>query len=157
MYLIFCHTFFQIDDNCMGKPTKDGTTLSLQRFCTLLWASELIKTAFYNDDETSLHLGGNFFAVKDKHVPFLVIAKYAGPYQSSDIVSDCIVLTTNEVNCLFNAEIKIRNAVPELNELRPCYMAADHQNQTGYLLCSECNPTPDNLEQVHYQDISYST
>lgn len=109
----------------------------------------MIKTAFVNKDETSVHLGGNYHAIKDKHSPFLVIAKFNTPYTlTPPPTTDCIIFTQMEFYNLMAAEIKIRNAVPELNEMRPCYYSPDHQNITGYKLCLECNPPTDSFSQI---------
>ena len=34
----------------------------------------------------------------------------------------------------------IRDIIPKLSQIFPCYMNEDHQNQMGMVLCRECNP-----------------
>ena len=35
---------------------------------------------------------------------------------------------------------EIRNALPKLNGVVPCFQQSDHMNHLGALQCSECNP-----------------
>ena len=35
---------------------------------------------------------------------------------------------------------EIEKKCPEVKDAKPCYLEEDHQNQTGYMICANCNP-----------------
>ena len=49
---------------------------------------------------------------------------------------------------------EIQRSLPEESRVTPCYLDDDHQNQFGYLLCSDCNPYEYNNYTITCENIA---
>ena len=135
-----------------GKPTKKGVSLSLMQYKNLTAGMDLnVSQAFTQDDgnvsyranrDDSFHLGANVFLKVTKDNPCVDIRQYWKPPNQDNPVH------TKKGLCLRPAEYKllkdclpdIRKNLPELENVIPCYMRDDHNNQLGMLRCNYCNP-----------------
>ncbi|XP_071094547.1 uncharacterized protein [Haliotis cracherodii] len=129
-------------------PTKRGITLTLQRWNELVSNRSRIEETIEGGEggeggEFKCHLGGNVYANMQSDYPGLDIRKWYWNGEEDTIKPYSrpgIKLLPNQLESLLHCFIALPDYVPELNITVPCYMEADHMNQMGYYMCSECNP-----------------
>jgi len=102
-----------------------------------------IKEAFIDNDKIITHLGGKFYALKEKHDTFITLGKFLGPPEEFNPTFEAITLNFKELEKLDELYGEMPQAVPELLNVQPCFQSDDHQAQYGFLLCHECNPFQD--------------
>ncbi|CAG2202428.1 unnamed protein product [Mytilus edulis] len=123
-------------------PTKKGISLPLHRWKLLVDNFEFLDQALAEKRVYQSHLGGNVYAsVQIKSVCLDLRQHWLSPNNTE-------VVPTKKGICLRPAEyVKLKDVasvigdfVPELCSIVPCPYSSDHQNQLGFLRCSECNP-----------------
>ena len=126
------------------KPTKKGVSLTLRRWQTFTNCVDIIQEALQSGKnfEKSVHLGGNYYASKEKDYWCVDIRKWWIPPNNTQLTPTRkgITLRPTEFNILVQSIASVDSVVPELSTIQPCYMSEDHQNQLGALMCSECTP-----------------
>jgi len=80
--------------------------------------------------------------VNDRYSP-VEIRQYLKPEDAEEqpySTKKGVQLTREQTKQLLDNMKVIRDIIPELSQIFPCYMNADHQNQMGMVLCRECIP-----------------
>jgi hypothetical protein len=114
---------------------------------------EKLKEALTTGSDTSVHLGGDYHAVKDTCHNVITIRKGLSPQTpiimynplsdtliSPPPISESVTLAQEEFLNLAHNYWRVKHVVPVLDTMVPCYTMEDHQNQLGCWLCTECNP-----------------
>ena len=123
---------------------KKGVSLTLSKWKLLAMSVEDIDLCLKENKPYQGHLGGNMFVNVSKEFPMRVdIRQYFFPSGESvpKPTRRGISLFITEWRDLISCSKDLESKVPELEDLQPCYMQEDHQNQEGMLKCKECNPS----------------
>ena len=96
-----------------------------------------------------MHIGGNTFITAKNGFP-VDIRQFWIPPNETELhpTRKGLVLTLPEWEDLVACMPTINN-IPEVQNVNPCYLGNDHQNQMGMLTCLECSPNglePDMLD-----------
>ena len=148
-----------------NKPTKKGISLPLMRWKFLLDHIQYVDEALKNHKAYVHHLGGNVFCTVTTNSPCVDIRQYWTPTEEIVPSTNRLCLNLNDIRhywkptekfvpckkglCLRPNEYRrlkeilpdITAAIPELNIVEPCFYQSDHATRSGYLRCSECNPS----------------
>ena len=138
---------FDLREYKEDQPTRRGISMPILRFISLMHHEEVIGTALGRvmaNDKTldeKFHIGGNLF-VSVKAPYWLVDIRQNFMDSESQIrpTRKGLKLRVQEWNKLTTTFEAVKQAIPETAMLTPCYAADDHQNQMGFLCCSECSP-----------------
>ncbi|CAG2237713.1 unnamed protein product [Mytilus edulis] len=123
-------------------PTRKGISLSLNRWKLLTNSFDKLDQALAEQKDHSSHLGGNVYSSVQARANCVNIRQYWLPPNETEVVPTRkgITLRPGEYAKLKDVASVIGDFVPELNSIVPCPYSSDHQNQLGFLRCSECNP-----------------
>ena len=121
-----------------GKATKKGISLTLMRWKNWVDSIEDVDKALSAEESYSSHLGGNVYCTVENG--FVDLRQYWRPQEELVPTKKGMRLWPDEYAALKTYVQKIGEALPELDAVVPCFLRSDHQNQIGYLQCSECNP-----------------
>lgn len=123
-------------------PMKKGISIPLNRWKMLVENLEAVDQALAERKAHSSHLGGNVYMNTQVGEVCVNIRQYWLPPNQTDTVPTRkgLTLRPSEYAKLKDVASVIGDFVPELNSVIPCIYSSDHQNQLGFLRCSECNP-----------------
>ncbi|XP_071138711.1 uncharacterized protein [Mytilus edulis] len=123
-------------------PTKRGLGLPLHRWKMLVDSLDFLDQAIMEKREYKSHLGRNMYATIGPNSVCVDLRQHILPPQQTDVVPTRkgITLRPTEYAKLKDVARIISDFVPDLSTVVPCPYNSDHQNQLGFLTCSECNP-----------------
>lgn len=136
----------QLYENTLLK--KKEYCMTLQRWQQLMWQKEDIQEAIRKhkageDVHYSCDLGGNNYIQVNSGFTVVDLRKFWLPKGKTEVqpTRRGIALKFEEYDILMKLKAEIDQAVPELEEVQPCWMSEDHMyHQMGMLRCPECNP-----------------
>ena len=144
---LYMHIREYTDNRKKLIPTKKGICLTLPQWKELQLslsriAEDVHKVKQSAEIKTTWHLGNNWIVTVDSRYPGLDIRKFWLPPAAGDIhpTKKGIHLTFEEFEKLKLVFDVLPMFVPEVEDVMPCYMQDDHNNQMGALRCKECNP-----------------
>ena len=125
--------------NGKSYPTKRGIMLTLKHWIEFSRVFQQIeeeaRSGFY------VHLGGGVYATRDDQGVDLRLweSEY---WTNGKLVPTAkgILLSFHQWEQLKNCHQIMSDFVPEINDVIPCMLQEDHQNQIGMLMCSFCSP-----------------
>lgn len=129
------------------RPTKKGVSLPLQRWVLLSWLEDRIRKCLqkikdHEQVEEQIHVSGPVFVQLNSPFWTVHIREWYKDAKTgkTNPTHRGIVLKHGEWDRLMKLSEEINKAIPEIANTRPCAYEDDHQNQTGMLMCKECNP-----------------
>ena len=87
----------------------------------------------------SYHLGANYYAETFRPSEYIHFTKYEENFDGLRAISldEGISLTQQQFELIVSKMCEIEAVIPELSVTVPCYLAEDHMNQLGALMCVE--------------------
>lgn len=130
-------------------PTKKGIALNLPQWVLLeMYASDIDDDIGQMIDdvdgnpEMTFHLGKGVYVTVNRIYPTVDVRQRWMIPNSSQVVptKKGISLTYDKWEALKGTFTEVRQVVPELENIVPCILGEDHQEQESMLNCSSCNP-----------------
>ena len=124
-------------------PTKKGIRLGLMQYKNLLSGMEnVVGPALSENEDGKFHVGANVFLSVKKDNPCVDLRQYWKPPNTDDKgpTKKGLCMRPWEYEVLKSLLSEIESLIPELENVVPCYIMDDHQNQLGMLKCRYCNP-----------------
>jgi hypothetical protein len=124
-------------------PTKKGIRLSLLQYKNLLAGlKDAVDPALSKNEDDKFHVGANVFLSVRKDNPCVDLRQYWKPPNADDKgpTKKGLCMRPSEYATLKSILSDIETLIPELENVVPCYLQDDHQNQLGMLGCRYCNP-----------------
>ncbi|XP_033758273.1 uncharacterized protein LOC117340619 [Pecten maximus] len=140
---------YEKGQNNSTYPTKKGIALDLEKWMKLItWYADAVDDAIkgYDDNRDTdlhLHLGANYFVSVKQGYPVVNIRRWFLPENEESIkpTRKGITLTFRQWEKVKDSMLVLKDLIgAELDNVRFCELADDHQNQMGMLQCSNCNP-----------------
>ena len=140
-------THIRQHDHYDKDPTAKDEVLTLSRWLMLEvyedFSSNCINTPYTQRKSEQRHLLGEVsLTVNDRYSP-VDIRQYLKPEDAEEqpySMKKGVQRTREQTNKLLDNMKVIRDMIPELSQIFPCYMNEDHQHLIGMVLRRECNP-----------------
>ena len=127
------------------RPSKRGVSMPLHRYAMLRSTLPFVDNVLARvkegakDIDEKWHLGSNMFVTISSPYSCVNIRQWFKKDVDGDLLPGRgISLNAAQWNEFLLADARLDAIVPDLKTVTVCPL--DHQNQEGYLICSECNP-----------------